>query len=129
MTDDPNTRDRNTRDAEKRWDDPATASRATKFGASFLVAALLVLVVGAVLAATGSDTCPDTGSAVCHEPARTILAIGPTIVLLVGALWAFVLAYRTWRAGGRWAIWQACAWVLMVCTLMYAGLATGILLS
>ena len=107
-------------DVEKRWNDPRTARKATGYVLGVIVVALLVMG-GAVLWGTNSgQDCTDAAFAVCTDPERQVLVFGPTLVLLLGGLGALLTAYRTWKRGGRWPIWQGAGWALLVLMVAYA---------
>lgn len=52
-----------------------------------------------------------------------VLVFVPTAILLLGGLGAFAVAYRVWRRGGTWPIWQGAGWVLLVFMLIYLGMS------
>ncbi|UYP18208.1 hypothetical protein OED52_16315 [Rhodococcus sp. Z13] len=109
-----------TQDVEKRWNDPGTARKAGLYVLAVIVVALLVMG-GAVLWGTNSgQDCSDAAFAVCTDPARQILVFGPALIFLLGGLGALFTAYRTWRRGGRWPIWQGAGWALLVLMVVYA---------
>jgi NADH:ubiquinone oxidoreductase subunit H len=89
------------RDVEKRWHDPAMFRQAVTYGVGVIVVAGIAFVVFAVV---------DKGSVVL---ASTVPAI-----LFLGGVGAFVKAYRVWRAGGTWPIWQGAGWFLLTLMLV-----------
>ncbi|NLU83102.1 hypothetical protein HCA44_09970 [Rhodococcus sp. HNM0569] len=121
--------DPNTADVEKRWNDPSAIRHATTYTVVVILLAAVVLAVGAVWGAAGSDQCTDSESSICTQPARTILGIGPAVVLGIGGIAALITAYRVWRRAGRWVIWQGAGWILLVCTLAYAAIGSGVFLD
>lgn len=44
---------------------------------------------------------------------RTLLVAAAPVITLGGAVWALWHTYRTWKAQGRWQIWQGAAWFLL----------------
>ncbi len=112
-----------TQDVEKRWRDPRAARAAVRYAAVIVAAALLLMAAVVIWAAASGDRCADEEFLVCTDPARLVLAVGPTAILLLGAVGAFVQTYRVWRAGGRWPIWQGAGWMLFVFMLIYASLS------
>jgi len=90
-----------TRDVEKRWRDPEALRQAVRYGATVIVVAGVAFAVFAVV---------DKGSVVL---ASTVPAI-----LFLGGVGALVRAYRVWRAGGTWVIWQGAGWFLLTLMLV-----------
>jgi NADH:ubiquinone oxidoreductase subunit H len=89
------------RDVEKRWHDPAALRQATHYGIGVIAVAGIAFAVFAVV---------DKGSVVL---ASTVPAI-----LFLGGIGAFVKAYRVWREGGTWPIWQGAGWFLLTLMLV-----------
>jgi hypothetical protein len=89
------------RDVEKRWRDPAELRRAVRYIVGVIVVAAVAFTVFAAI---------DKGSIVL---ASTVPAI-----LFVGGVGALVQAYRVWRAGGTWPIWQGAGWFLLTVMLV-----------
>ncbi|KDE12020.1 hypothetical protein [Rhodococcus aetherivorans] len=118
-----------TQDVEKRWRDPRTARAAVRYAAVIVAAALLLMAAVVIWAAVSGDRCADEEFLVCTDPARLVLAIGPTAILLLGAVGAFVQTYRVWRSGGTWPIWHGTGWGLMVLTLVYGSISSGVLVG
>ncbi|RDH80579.1 hypothetical protein DVS77_01940 [Mycolicibacterium moriokaense] len=87
------------RDVEKRWHDPVALRHAVEYGICVIVVAAVAFTVFAVV---------DKGS--------VVLASAVPAVLLLGGIGALLQAYRVWRAGGTWPIWQGAGWFLL--TLM-----------
>ncbi|WP_241386546.1 hypothetical protein [Rhodococcus sp. CH91] len=109
-----------TQDVEKRWNDPRTARKAGGYVLGVIAVALAVMG-GALLWGTNSgQDCADAAFAVCSDPERQVLVFGPTLVLLLGGLGALLTAYRVWKRGGRWPIWQGAGWALLVFMVAYA---------
>ncbi|WP_074849841.1 hypothetical protein [Gordonia westfalica] len=101
MNDVRNPTDRGRADVEKRWQDTGT----------YRSAALYVAAVVAV------------GAAACAiflavDRSNTILASLVPGVCAVGGLGALVIAYRTYRRGGTWPMWQGAAWFLFALMLV-----------
>jgi hypothetical protein len=102
---------------ELRRDD-ANVRQAVGFGVGVAVAGIAFLVIAAVWVSTCSGAVADTVA--CGAPQRTLLAFGAPIILLAGALRAFVRTYHTWRRNEAWWAWQGAGWLLL--TLMLLGL-------
>lgn len=103
------------------------ARRAVWYAAGVIVLAATIAAGVIVWSALSTgDTCADADFAVCTDPARAILAFGPTLVLLLGGLGAFVQTYRVWQSAGRWQIWQGAGWALLVLMIVYGSFAVGI---
>lgn len=114
-------------DVEKRWHDPRQFRRATRYTAVVIVIAAVV-VVGAVVFGLGqAEQCRDDAFRICRNPERLILAAGPPSVLLLGGLGAFFQAFRVWRGGGVWPIWQGAGWILLVLMVAYFSVSSGVL--
>lgn len=45
---------------------------------------------------------------------QTALIIASPVVVMIGAIAMLVRAYRVWKSGGRWQLWQGGAWFLLV---------------
>ncbi len=87
------------RDAEKNWHDPVVFREAAAFVVSVIALAAVAFVATVAW--------------------RSLLAgILVPVTLVVGGLVAFVRAYRLWRAGGVWPIWQGAGWILIMLFLL-----------
>jgi hypothetical protein len=89
-------------DVEKRWNNPAALRRASGY-------CLVVGVIAAVVAGIYLST------------EHILWALAVPVVFLVGGIGALVEAYRIWRRGGAWPIWQGAGWLLFA--LMLATMA------
>ncbi len=89
------------RDVEKRWRDPTALRQAVQYGIGVIVVAGVVFAVYAVV-----DKC------------SVILASAVPAVLFLGGVGALVKAYRVWRDGGTWPIWQGAGWFLLTFMLV-----------
>jgi len=89
------------RDVEKRWRDPAALRAAVAYGVGVIVLAAIAFVVFAVV---------DKGS--------VVLASTVPAVLFIGGVGALVRAYRAWRVGGTWPVWQGAGWFLLTLMLV-----------
>ncbi len=49
---------------------------------------------------------------------RTVLLAACPLITLIGALAAIVRTYRAWKADGRWPVWQALVWFLLMTALL-----------
>lgn len=92
----------------------------------FAVVAAAAGVGFVIMAALWVSTCPGMGvdTVACGPPERTLLAFGGPLILLAGALWAFLRTYRVWRAEGTWWGWHGAGWFLL--TLMVVTLSMGV---
>lgn len=95
---------------------------AVRFAAATAAAGLVFLVVAALWVSTCTES-TDVDTAACGVPQRTILGLGAPMILLAGAIWAFVCTYRAWRARGEFWSWQGAGWFLF--TVMLVTLAMG----
>jgi hypothetical protein len=115
------------RDVEKRWSDRDTFRGAAVYTLAVVGVALTVMAVSLVWGLSNRDECAEASTAVCSNPERYILALGPTVILLLGGLGAFVHTYRLWREGGTWPVWHGAGWVLFVAMLVYLGMSASVL--
>ncbi|NLG54334.1 MAG: hypothetical protein GX542_01570 [Rhodococcus sp.] len=114
-------------DVEKRWNDPLAIRSASFYVLGVIAAALLVMGAIVLWAGLTRDQCAPDSEFVCNGTQRVLLALLPAAVLLIGTITGFIRTYLVWRAGGRWPIWQAAGWALMVSTLLYITLSAGML--
>jgi hypothetical protein len=109
-----------------RYDEGAhvdqSAAGAMRFAAAIAVAGLGFLIVSALWVSTCTESI-DVDTAACGVPQRTILGLGAPMILLAGAIWAFVCTYRAWRARSEFWSWQGAGWFLF--TVMLVTLAMG----
>ena len=89
------------RDVEKSWRDPAAVRQAVGYGVGVVVVAALAFVVFAVV---------DKGS--------VLLASTVPAILFIGGVGALIRAYRAWRRGGTWPVWQGAGWFLLTLMLV-----------
>lgn len=89
------------RDVEKNWRDPAVFRQAVVYGVVVIAVATLAFAVFAVV---------DKGS--------VLLASTVPGILFIGGVGALVRAYRAWRVGGTWPIWQGAGWFLLTLMLV-----------
>ncbi len=116
-----------TADVKSPRQDTHLARNTVRYAASVIALAAAIAAGVIVWAALNTgDTCVDADFAVCTDPARAILAFGPTLVLLLGGLGAFVQTYRVWKAAGKWQIWHGTGWALFVLMIVYGGFAAGV---
>jgi NADH:ubiquinone oxidoreductase subunit H len=90
-----------TRDVEKSWRDPEALRHAVRYGIGVIAVAGVAFAVFAVV---------DKGS--------VLLASTVPAILFLGGVGALVRAYRVWRAGGTWVIWQGAGWFLLTLMLV-----------
>ncbi|AQA06067.1 hypothetical protein BVC93_02465 [Mycobacterium sp. MS1601] len=97
---------------------------AVRFSAAVAVAGLGFLILAALWVSTCTESM-DVDTMACGVPQRTFLGLGAPLILLAGAIWAFVRTYRAWRAGGgdEFWTWQGAGWFLS--TVMLVTLAMG----
>ena len=88
-------------DVEKRWHDPDALRQAVGYGVGVVVVAGIAFVVFAVV---------DKGS--------VLLASTVPAILFIGGVGALIRAYRAWRIGGTWPIWQGAGWFLLTLMLV-----------
>lgn len=88
-------------DVEKRWHDPAGFRQAVQYGVGVIAVAGIAFAVFAVV---------DKGS--------ILLASTVPAILFLGGVGALVKAYRVWRVGGTWPIWQGAGWFLLTFMLV-----------
>ncbi len=89
------------RDVEKRWHDPAAMRQAVEYGVGVIVVAGVAFAVFAVV-----------------DKTSVILAAAVPTILFLGGVGALVKAYRVWRVGGTWPIWQGAGWFLLTLMLV-----------
>jgi hypothetical protein len=89
---------------------------AVRFSVGVAVAAVVFLVVATVWVSTCGGATFDT--AACGAPQRTLLALGAPLILLYGAVRAFVRTYQIWRQNGPTWPWQGAGWFLMAAMLL-----------
>lgn len=99
------------RDVEKRWSDPGEFRKAAEF---------MITVTGVALVALLLIALP-----VGRQAGPGSLVFAPAAVFLIGGVMAFVQAYRVWKRGGVWPIWQGVGWILMVLMLLCLGFGAG----
>lgn len=112
-----------TNDVEKRWSDKPTFRRAGLYAGAVVGVALLLMAITVAWAAANRDECADAQFLVCASPDRYVLVFGPTAILLLGGLGAFVRAYQVWRRGGTWPIWHGAGWALLTFMVIYLGIS------
>lgn len=95
------TSDRGRADVEKRWQD----SGSYRSAALYVVA---VVVLGAIACAIF----------LAVDRGNMILASLVPGVFLLGGIGALITAYRTYRRGGTWPMWQGAAWFLFALMLV-----------
>ncbi|MEV6772396.1 hypothetical protein AB0N05_27560 [Nocardia sp. NPDC051030] len=109
-------------DVEKRWNDPPTFRLAVKYVVGVLVLTAIAAALVMVWTASRQQCLNDT--MMCDTAAKLVVGLVPGGILLLGGLGAFVLAFRYWKSGRVWTIWQGAGWflfTLMVVWLSFAG--------
>ncbi|BCI52058.1 hypothetical protein NIIDNTM18_13360 [Mycolicibacterium litorale] len=76
------------------------------------------LAVAAVWVSTCGGSVAD--ALACGVPQRTVLALGAPIILLAGAVRAFVRAFGSRRRTDTWWAWQGSAWLLIALMVLVA---------
>ncbi|MEV0945373.1 hypothetical protein [Rhodococcus sp. NPDC049939] len=105
-----------------------TFRHAAGYTATVLGAALTVVLVSVVWMWVRRGDCP--GSLLeCAGAEKYVLVFVPPTLLAIGGVGAFVQTIRTWRGGGRWAIWQGAGWLLFVFMLIFVSLSAGSLIQ
>jgi hypothetical protein len=92
---------------------------AVRFTVAVAVAGLAFLIMAALWVGTCIESM-DVDTVACGVPQRTFLGVGAPIILLGGAVWAFVCTYRAWRedSGERFWAWQGAGWFLATAFLI-----------
>jgi hypothetical protein len=114
---------RTTDDLRRQGPDARDGVRdAVRFSVGVAVAAAVFMAVATVWVGTCGGSTFDTVA--CGAPQLTLLALGAPLILMGGAMWAFLRTYQVWRQHGTSSPWHAAGWVLM--TAMLLVLATGL---
>jgi hypothetical protein len=102
--------------------DSAEGGRIFRAAARFAAVVVVVALVVLGLALWWVSGCKSGGGdhvlSKCSALQRNFVAIGPSLILLLGGVWAFVRTIQVWRAGGRWWIWQGAGWFLLALMLV-----------
>ncbi|MEC3957804.1 hypothetical protein VMT65_32550 [Nocardia sp. CDC153] len=104
-------------DVEKRWNDPSMLRHATQYVLTVLGAAILG-GVAVVVWASSRSRCLDSAM-MCDATSRVVVGLVPGGILLVGGITALVIAFRAWRDGRAWPIWQGVGWFLFTLMVVY----------
>jgi len=89
------------RDVEKRWHDPVALRQAVTYGIGVIAVAGVAFAIYAVV-----------------DKLSVILAATVPTILFLGGVGALAKAYRVWRDGGTWVIWQGAGWFLLTFMLV-----------
>ncbi|WP_245233975.1 hypothetical protein [Mycobacterium sp. PS03-16] len=100
-----------------RHDDPQLRE-VVRFAAAVAVLAGAFLALAAVWVSTCGGSVAD--ALACGPPQRTALAAGAPVILLAGALWAFVRGHQNRRRSQAWWTWQVAGLGLIALTLLVA---------
>ncbi|MGY2008456.1 hypothetical protein ACW9HJ_24135 [Nocardia gipuzkoensis] len=114
-------------DVEKRWHDPRGFRRAATYVASVLATAALVFLL--ILLWAARRQCAGEDRLLCDDAAQVAIVLGPSVVLLIGGIGAFVETYVQWRRGRTWPIWQGAGWFLFILMVVYLGIGGGAVAS
>lgn len=101
MTDSHDASGRGRADVEKRWQDSGSYRSAVLY----IVA---VVILGAIACAIF----------LAVDPGNMVLGSLVPGMFLLGGIGALVNAYRTYRRGGTWPVWQGAAWFLFALMLV-----------
>jgi hypothetical protein len=118
-----------TNDVEKRWNDKAALRSAAIHVAASVGTAALAMALILVWTVARQDGCTTTEFAACTETERATLAVVPATILLCGGIWALIRAYRAWRNGRSWPIWQGAGWALLTLMTIYVIVSGPILVG
>ena len=91
-------------DVEKRWHDPRMFRRAATYVASVLATAALVFAL--ILLWAAQRECAGEKRLLCDGAAQAAVVLGPSAVLLIGGIGAFVETYVQWRRGRSRGCWH-----------------------
>lgn len=115
----------NVNDLEKRWTaDDQTFRRVAIYVAVVLAVGAVVFVITAIWTAQRA-ACLNAETMLCDTPAKTAVLVGPTVVLMLGGIGAFIQTYREWRRNKSWPIWQGAGWFLFTMMMVYLGIGGG----
>ncbi|WP_280251285.1 hypothetical protein [Nocardia abscessus] len=114
-------------DVEKRWHDPRGFRRAATYVASVLTTATLVFLL--ILLWAAQRECAGEDRLLCDDAAQVAIVLGPSVVLLIGGIGAFVETYVQWRRGRTSPIWQGAGWFLFILMVVYLGIGGGAVAS
>jgi hypothetical protein len=105
----------------RRAHGPAAAVR---FTVVIAVSGLAFLIMAALWVSTCTGVMA-VDTMACGAPQRTFLGVGAPLILLGGAVWAFISTYRAWRDddGDAFWAWQGAGWFLS--TVFLVTLAMG----
>ncbi|MFF2395674.1 hypothetical protein [Nocardia sp. NPDC058114] len=109
-------------DVEKPGADDGQYRRAVLYVVCVVGVAALVFAAVNVWAAN-RGACADAQTHLCDTLSESAIVIGPSAVVLLGGIGAFIQTYQRWRAGNSWRTWQGAGWFLFI--LMTAYLAIG----
>lgn len=115
-------------DVEKNWHDPGMFRRAAGYCVGVLIVAGLVFLAIDEWAGR-RESCAPSPRTFCDGASQAAILAGPSLVLFLGTLGAFVATYRVWRQHRTWPIWQGAGWFLMIVTLAYFSIGMGSVMS
>jgi hypothetical protein len=95
-----------------------TFAAAARFVAVVVIAALGVLGLALWWINACKSGSGDHALAGCGALKRNFFALGAPVILFAGGAWAFVRTVQSWRASGRWWIWQGAGWFLLALMLV-----------
>lgn len=68
-------------------------------------------------------------AALSSDPLRDVMIAAAPGVMFIGAFSALWITYRTWRAAGRWQVWQGTSWFLLAASVMMLMATAPVLLD
>ncbi|MGY0498542.1 hypothetical protein ACWZHB_08615 [Nocardia sp. FBN12] len=111
-------------DVEKRGSDDGEYRRAALYVVCVVGVAALVFAAVNVWAAN-RGACAQAHTHLCDTPAESAVVIGPSVILLLGGIGAFVRTYQRWRDGYSWRTWQGAGWFLFILMTAYLAIGAG----
>lgn len=111
-------------DGDKRGSGDREYRRAALYVVCVVGVAAIVFAAVNVWAANRSE-CAQAYTHLCDTPAESAVVIGPSIIVLIGGIAAFVRTYQRWRDGYSWRTWQGAGWFLFVLMTAYLAIGAG----
>ncbi|GAB05393.1 hypothetical protein GII30_06505 [Gordonia amarae] len=68
-------------------------------------------------------------AALSQNPLHEAMIAAAPAVMFIGAFSALWVTFRTWRAGGRWQVWQGASWFLLAASVMMLMATAPVLLD
>ncbi|MBC7301024.1 MAG: hypothetical protein H5T78_08720 [Nocardia sp.] len=90
------------------------------------VVGLAAIVFGLVnIWAASRSACEHAHTHLCDGAAESAIVIGPSAILLLGGIGAFVRTIQRLRAGKSWPTWQGAGWFLFILMTAYLAIGAG----